>query len=258
MHLQRIESTRHSLVRHCLALRDRADYRRRHGQLFVEGKIASSEVLKVQPPSALIADRHEHLHWLLRQTRDPSPPCYLVSRAILSKLSGCQTPEGLALICSLPQPGSLRADRRWLICDQVADPGNLGTLIRSARAFEWDGVFLTAGCCDPFNDKALRASRGACLQIPLEQGSVEDVRLASGTATRVLVAATGAHELKFAPRSGGGIWLVLGSESRGVCRKLQALGELVSIRSRGMESLNVASAGAILLHALQPGGPFYV
>ncbi|XP_056691916.1 uncharacterized protein [Spinacia oleracea] len=53
----------------------------------------------------------------------------------------------------------------------VQDLGNLGTLLRSALAFEWNGVFLLPGCCDPFNEKALRASRGALFQLPLVFGN---------------------------------------------------------------------------------------
>ena len=252
MHIQRISSARNAFVGHCLALRDDARYRREHNQLFVEGEILSLEALKAGPPSALIADRQEHLDLLLEEAIfSKVPPCYLVTPTIMSKLSACKTPEGLALICSLPNPGSLRSDQRWLICDRVADPGNLGTLIRSARAFEWDGVFLTPGCSDPYNSKALSASRGACLQIPLAFGTADSARQIQSPATRVLVATAGTHRLSTPLKSEKGVWLIVGSESHGVCRKLQALGELISIRSKGMESLNVACAGAILMHAFQ-------
>ena len=59
---------------------------------------------------------------------------------------------------------------RLLALEGVQDPGNMGTLLRSAAAFGWDGVHLLAGCCDPFNDKALRASRGAAFKVPLSRG----------------------------------------------------------------------------------------
>ncbi|GFR49266.1 hypothetical protein Agub_g11245, partial [Astrephomene gubernaculifera] len=62
---------------------------------------------------------------------------------------------------SQPQPSSPSPPPpvRLLVLDGVQDPGNLGTLVRTALAFGWQGVFLLPGCCDPFNDKALRASR---------------------------------------------------------------------------------------------------
>ena len=55
--------------------------------------------------------------------------------------------------------------RRVLVLDGVQDPGNLGTLVRTAAALAWDAVYLTDGCCDPFSDKAIRSSRGATLQV---------------------------------------------------------------------------------------------
>lgn len=54
------------------------------------------------------------------------------------------------------------------------DPGNVGTLVRTALAFDWDAVFLLSGCCDPFNEKALRASRGAAFRLPLAAGEWGD------------------------------------------------------------------------------------
>lgn len=56
--------------------------------------------------------------------------------------------------------------QRLLVLDQVQDPGNLGTLLRNAEALEWDAVFLL-GCCDPYNDKAIRAARGSTFQVPV-------------------------------------------------------------------------------------------
>lgn len=63
-----------------------------------------------------------------------------------------------------------------IILLRFQDPGNLGTLIRTATAFGWDGVFLLDGCCDPFNGKALRASRGGSLKLPVIEGSWESLK----------------------------------------------------------------------------------
>ncbi|EFJ41030.1 hypothetical protein VOLCADRAFT_99057 [Volvox carteri f. nagariensis] len=64
---------------------------------------------------------------------------------------------------------------RLLVLDAVQDPGNLGSLARSALAFGWDGLFLLPGCCDPFNDKALRSSRGALLRLPTVTGDLVEL-----------------------------------------------------------------------------------
>lgn len=59
-------------------------------------------------------------------------------------------------------------------CVTLQDPGNVGTLIRTALAFNWEAVFLLTGCCDPFNEKALRASRGGAFRLPLASGEWQD------------------------------------------------------------------------------------
>jgi RNA methyltransferase, TrmH family len=58
----------------------------------------------------------------------------------------------------------------------VQDPGDLGTLLRTAAAFGWQAVWLLPGCCDPFNDKAVRASKGATFKVPLVQGDWEQLQ----------------------------------------------------------------------------------
>ena len=66
----------------------------------------------------------------------------------------------------IPSP-QIRDARRVLVLDGVQDPGNVGTLIRTAAAFRWSAIAFLPGCCDPFNPKAVRASRGACFRMPL-------------------------------------------------------------------------------------------
>lgn len=79
--------------------------------------------------------------------------------------------------------------QRLLALDGVQDPGNLGTLLRCATAFGWDAVWLLPGCCDPFNDKALRASRGAALRVPLAVGEWRDLEGVVGVNDMVMIAA---------------------------------------------------------------------
>lgn len=164
--------------------------------------------------------------------------------------------------------GQLVTDcRRWfpsanriLVLEGVQDPGNLGTLVRSALAFGWDGIFLLPGCCDPFNDKALRASRGASFQIPIVSGEWNhleafrrefQMKILAGYPGTVhkskpvsLLSQEVADSLANKP-----LCLVLGSEGIGLSEKTKRDCDLVSIPMEGdFESLNVSVAGGIFLY----------
>lgn len=72
---------------------------------------------------------------------------------------------GAVQLAQDPVTGVSRRVQRILVLEGVQDPGNLGTLIRTAAGLNWDSVFLLDGCCDPYNEKAMRAARGATFQV---------------------------------------------------------------------------------------------
>lgn len=248
----RIESSRHPLINQWRALRDRQKNRHRIGEVFVEGSQLIKEIAPLITPIALIASSEQMLLRALKSFQEPRAlKCYLISEVAMKRISGLITFQGLCMICKTPIEGQIRAGQRWLICDQIGDPGNLGTLIRTACAFEWDGVYLLGECCDPFNAKALRASRASALKIPIARGTLTDLMHHRGEKTDLLIASASGKTSSFPHfEQKRGLWLALGNESRGICPKLAALGKSITIQARGMESLNVACAGAILLHAL--------
>ena len=124
----------------------------------------------------------------------------------------------------------------------VADPGNVGTLLRAADAFG-AGVALSEGCADPTGPKAVRASMGAIFRVPL---SAFD----EPAGKRVALVAHGGTPLSELA-TGGDVVLVLGAEREGLPPEvLEQCAERVSIPQAGGESLNVAMAGAIALYEL--------
>ncbi|GMN34033.1 hypothetical protein TIFTF001_004479 [Ficus carica] len=203
-----------------------------------------------------------------------------VSSAVMNKLSGLQSTESTEAIGLLRYPTSFfdlvdhqesaRCERwfpvahRILVLDGIQDPGNLGTLVRSAMAFRWDGIFLLPGCCDPFNEKAIRASRGASFQLPIVCGSWFHLEALNRELKMKMLAGhpETCKETKpvlqlsqevvdsFAHLP---LCLVLGSEGSGLSEKSLRECELVCIPMAGeFESLNVSVAGGIFLYMLQP------
>lgn len=127
-----------------------------------------------------------------------------------------------------------------VVLDAVQDPGNVGTIIRLAAAFDCGGVILLPGCADPFAPKAIRASVGAVLRVPVVQGTLADL---DGVP---IFAADGAGETIDPPTSNA--MIVFGNEGSGVSDPIRRRAKLIAIpMSKRVESLNVAASAAILL-----------
>nr|XP_043616878.1 uncharacterized tRNA/rRNA methyltransferase YsgA isoform X2 [Erigeron canadensis] len=201
-----------------------------------------------------------------------------VNSVVMKKLSGVQSTESIDAISLVKIPSTFhninedyhedfskwfRSAYRILVLDGIQDPGNLGTLLRSAVAFGWDGAFLLPGCCDPFNEKALRASRGASFQLPIVSGRWSDLQSLVDRLNLKILAGHPGTNAGLKPVSclsnelarsliDTKVCLVLGSEGSGLSGIALKASELVSIRMVGeFESLNVSVAGGIFLFMLQ-------
>src|SRR5581483_584349 len=133
----------------------------------------------------------------------------------------------------------LQWEKTVVALDGVQDPGNVGTIVRLAAAFDAGGVVLLPGCADAYGPKAIRASAGAILTVPVTEMSVDEL-LARGLPV-FAADASGSSDL---PR---GI-IVFGNEGQGVSREIKERATLIKVEmSDRVESLNVAAAAAILL-----------
>ena len=104
-----------------------------------------------------------------------APEIVYVTPEILKKITGLENPEPVAAEISLPGSGSLEGKQRILALDGISDPGNLGTLSAAHSHLGWQGVFITAISTDPFNEKAVRAAKGASFRMPLQIGTHEEL-----------------------------------------------------------------------------------
>jgi TrmH family RNA methyltransferase len=165
---------------------------------------------------------------------------------LFDALAETKTPQGVIGLFERPR-GSfaemiVRRETIVVALDGVQDPGNVGTIIRLAAAFDAAGVALLPGCADPFGPKAVRASVGAILTVPTVRITTEEL-LASGLP---LFVAEMAGDLTDPPTRGA--VMVFGSEGRGASEEVvRAATPLAIPMSARVESLNVASAAAILL-----------
>jgi RNA methyltransferase, TrmH family len=179
---------------------------------------------------------------------------YQVTPSILKKVTGLDNEDGIAAEICLPPPGDLSGKQRILALDGVSDPGNLGTLLRSALALGWEAVFITDSSVDPFNDKAIRAAQGATFRLPLAIGPWEQLdRIAEENRMEIWIADAKGKPLQSAAIKTP-VVLVLGHEAKGVSSMARSRGSAVAIPMKNrVESLNVAIAGALLMYGIAYG-----
>jgi RNA methyltransferase, TrmH family len=174
-----------------------------------------------------------------------------VSEEVMRKLSSTVSPPGIVLLARKSVIEEIKGE--WglvLVLDAVQDPGNVGTLLRTAEAAGAEAAVLLEGCADPFSPKALRASMGSAFRLPIMAKNRSQCATWAKDNGLSLVAAAGGGEMTHTEVD----WtkptaLVLGNEANGVGQELlEAAQHRVSIPLQGcVESLNVAAAAAVLL-----------
>lgn len=210
------------------------------------------------PVAAVVvqADRPE-----LAQGLPDTVPVFSLEPAAFAALSTHEQPEGILAVVGLPEGYSLEAEPLaelppgpGFILAEIQDPGNLGTLLRTADWLGLPDIILSAGCVDPLNPKVLRASMGSLFRVRLHR--VPDLLpLVQQAPSRIWLAGMDglpAPAAKPAPTD----FILLGNEARGLSPALQASPGLrtITIPGRGgAESLNVAMAGGILAWHLRYG-----
>jgi len=165
--------------------------------------------------------------------------------------------QGIVAVCGLPRGGLNDVDspRLVLVLDEVRDPGNVGTLIRTADAFGADAVIATAGTAEPWNPKAVRASVGSVFHLPVvtQVGFEDVVGWAGSCGLTVLAADAGGRSLNdpgLAVTLAGPVAWVVGNEAAGLpSSHLVLVDETVAVPMWGKaESLNVATAAGVCLY----------
>ncbi len=175
-----------------------------------------------------------------------------VPEDVMASISPMQAPQGALFSCAIPRqncPLSLEGTR-YLVLDGLQDPGNVGTIWRTADALGADGVILVHSCADPWNPKTVRATMGACFRLPIYEAGVEEL-LSAVEQAQLPLYATALREdtvdIQTADLSRSAV--VIGSEGSGVSRELLEYSRRtlrIPMRTR-CESLNAASAAAVVL-----------
>jgi TrmH family RNA methyltransferase len=180
---------------------------------------------------------------------------YEVSEDVMRKLADTATPQGIiALVAHTPltlRDIPVKKDPLFAVIDGIQDPGNLGTIIRTADAAGTDGVILLPGTCEPFSPKVIRSTAGSIFHIPVIGTDSPGLRTwLRERGIRLAVTSASSGESVFHAKLLGPLALLFGNEARGVGEALRKSADmLLKIPVYGKaESLNVAAAAAICLY----------
>ena len=242
--MERISSRKNPLLQQVRKLLNSRKERETTGLFVADGTKLLSEAVKWWPGLETVilsdgveVDVPEHIRVVV------------VPKDVMESISPMQSPQGALFLCRLPEKKEFLPKPGMLLLDGIQDPGNLGTILRTADALEIP-VVLLEGCADPYSHKVVRASMGAVFRNVPVQTTWEQVK-ASCLKEKIPVAVTALSERAEDIRTAlvENMAVVIGSEGQGVRKEIleAAQAELIIPMNPNCESLNAAIAAAIVM-----------
>jgi TrmH family RNA methyltransferase len=248
-----ITSLQNEKVKLAHALQTAAKSRRKERKIVLEGGRLVRDALLAgyAPLFALVAPEFHDAELLHRLGTE----ALAVTDDVMHHVSDTQQPQGIAAVFPMPAPTLPAAPRRILILDSIRDPGNMGTMLRTAAAAGVEAVLLSPTCTDPYNPKALRGGMGAHFRVPVVEREWEGI--GQYCHNRTIYIADSAGDTPYDRADWSKEWaLIIGSEAHGAGDEAQRLAhQHISIPMAAQtESLNAAvAAGVILFEAKRQG-----
>lgn len=235
--------------------------RQEQGAFLCDGEHMAGEALAVCPDRVrsvfVQKERMEWFHaWQLSERLPESCPCYCVPAHVMEAISQVKTPQGIAAVVTLPEAaqGVMGLGNRLVLLENVQDPGNVGTIVRTLDAAGFDGCVLTQGCADPYAPKTLRATMGSALRIPMRfvrEGAqaAADLRALGYAVIASVLDGQPFYEREPLPEK---VCLVVGNEGAGISAETaaQCTHQYRLPMHGGAESLNAAIAAAVMMYEI--------
>lgn len=254
--LGRITSLENEQIKHIRSLA-KVHNRERHGHFVLEGLRLVQTALDINYPliqlyvSESFAIRHTEF---IQGSAASSVPVWLVQDAVLASLADTSSPQGIIAVAPLPKVdlAQARVATFLVLLDNIRDPGNLGTILRTAQATAVDCVLLSPGCTDAFAPKVVRSAMGAHLQLPVVEGiSWSDIGDVCGGKQTVLADAEGQStywELDWTLP----VTVIICNEAYGPSAQARQLAKRTTRLplAHGVESVNAAIAAGVLFYEI--------
>jgi TrmH family RNA methyltransferase len=247
-----ITSVRNPKIQWVRNLQAQARLRREEGLFVVEGVRLVEEALQAGWPSRLVLHSpalSERGQALVSTFAANGAVVEAVSEGVLAAASATETPQGLLAVVERRELALPAALDFILVVDALRDPGNLGTIFRTAAAAGAQALVVAPGTVDPFAPKVVRAAMGAHFRLPLRSLDWQSIRDLLKPGLRIYLADAGRGQAYTVCDLTAPLALILGSEAAGVSGEAQALADehLHIPMAAEVESLNAAAAAAVLL-----------
>ena len=236
-------------------------YRTQNGLYLAEGLRTAEEAVAYKAVETLfyVATDDDRTMRLLEDAAMQNIKLVCVNENVMKKIADTETPQGIIAVCKMRQPKLetlLAGGKMLLVLDRVGDPGNIGTMLRTADAAGIGGLVLLKGCADIYAPKTVRSSMGSLFPIPVLSGVSEQefVSAAKKAGYDLLVTCLDGADNLYKADLSGRIAFVMGNEAGGVSETLlEKADKRVYIPMAGRaESLNVAmAAGIVMFEALR-------
>lgn len=249
MEVYQISSINNQLVKDCAKLKDKK-YRAKEKKFLVEGYHLIEEALNSNSLVSVFITKAEDK----RKFKDTNIKVYKTTLDVITKLSDTTTPQGIVAVCEIKEKEvDYKNISRILVLDDVSDPGNVGTLIRTSLGFNIDLILMSQNCADIYNSKVVRASQGAIFSQNIKYCDLlEEFKLLKDNGIKIISTSLQSETYLSALSNIEKYAIVLGNEANGVRKEVQDAADInVKIEiSPALESLNVSIAGSIMMYEL--------
>ncbi|MDO9545516.1 MAG: RNA methyltransferase [Pelolinea sp.] len=251
-----VQNAKIKLVRELLGAKK---HREKARSIVIEGVRLAEESLAANLPvhfclySERISDRGRGV---VDQIQALSFEAEEISEGLLDRISDTKTSQGILLVTPIPEIGLKTKIDSVVVLDKIRDPGNMGTILRTAAAMDLGAVLLTPGTADPFSPKVMRAAMGAHFRIPIRTMTVEDIhsfcKQRNGLELSILLTDTACSQASWETDLAKPVCILVGSEADGVSPEMREIvDECISIpMSSKMESFNAAVSASILMYEM--------
>ena len=243
--MEQIASRKNQKVIHMKKLGMSRDYRRECGEYICDGEKLLCEAIKHGAEVTAVMVCGE-----MSAALPGKVPVFEVAMDIIGTVSPLKNPQSIVFSCKIPSVSDDSLIKgRSIVLEGIQDPGNVGTIIRTANAFNYDRVILIGGCADPYNPKTIRAAMGAVFRQRIVETDMEGIRKMYDSGIKFLGAAMGINCRDIRETDLRNSAVVIGSEGRGLSENMLRICEerIMIPMNPDCESLNAAAAAAVIM-----------